>query len=81
MLGKALLTFSELNALLIQIEGIINSRPLMAVSDDCREPLPVTPAHLAIGRPINQLPESKEESLEESSKRTCLLYTSDAADE
>ena len=74
VLGKALLTFSELNALLIQIEGIINSRPLTAVSDDCRDPLPVTPAHLAIGRPINQLPESKEESLEESSKRTVERY-------
>ena len=73
-LGKALLTFSELNTLLIRIEGIVNSRPLTAVSDDCRDPLPVTPAHLAIGRPINQLPESKEESLEESSERTVERY-------
>ena len=74
VLGKALLTFSELNTLLIRIEGIINWRPLTAVSDDCRDPLPVTIAHLAIGRPINQLPESKEENLEESSKRTVERY-------
>ena len=74
VLGKALLTFSELNTLLIRIEGIINSRPLTAVSDDCRDPLLVTSAHLAIGRPISQLPESKEDSLEESNKRTVERY-------
>ena len=68
------LTFSELNTLLIRIEGIINSRPLTGVSDDCRYPLSVIPAHHAIGRPINQLPESKEESLEKSSKRTVERY-------
>ena len=44
------------------------------MSDDCRDPLPVTPAHLAIGRPVDHLPESKEESLEESSKRTVERY-------
>ena len=74
VLGRALLTFSELNTLLVRIEGIINSRPLTAVSDDCRDPLPITPAHLAIGRPINQLPERKESSLEETSKRTVERY-------
>ncbi|XP_068717081.1 uncharacterized protein [Montipora capricornis] len=70
VLGRALLGFSELNTLLVRIEGIINSRPLTAVSDDCRHLLPITPAHLAIGRPINQLPEKEESSLEETSKRT-----------
>ncbi|XP_068707820.1 uncharacterized protein [Montipora foliosa] len=74
VLGRALLTFSELNTLPVRIEGIINSRPLTAVSDDCRDPLPITPAHLAIGRPINQLPERKESSLEETSKRTVERY-------
>ena len=44
------------------------------MSDDCRDPLPVTPAHLAIGRPVDHLPENKEESLEESSKRTVERY-------
>ena len=52
VLGSALLPFSERNTFLIRIEGIIN--PWTAVSDDCRDPLPITPAHLAIGRPINQ---------------------------
>ncbi|XP_078371406.1 uncharacterized protein LOC144655058 [Oculina patagonica] len=67
VLGRALLTFTELNTLLIKIEGVINSRPLTAVSDDHRDPSPITPAHLAIGRSLNQLPDVNEDSLEMSS--------------
>ena len=74
VLGKALLTFTELNTLLVKIEGVINSRPLTAVSDDHRDPSPITPAHLAIGRPLNQLPEVSEENSEESSKKIMERY-------
>ena len=74
VLGKALLTFTELNTLLVKIEGVINSRPLTAVSDDHRDPSPITPAHLAIGRPLNQLPDVSEENSEESSKRIMERY-------
>ena len=73
-LGREPLIFSELNTLLVRIEGIINSRPLTAVSDDCRDPLPITPAHIAIGRPINQLPEREESSLEKTINRTVERY-------
>ena len=52
VMGKAPLTFTELNTLLVKIEGVINSRPLTAVSDHHRDPSPITPAHLAIGRPL-----------------------------
>ena len=69
VLGKALLIFTELNTLLVKTEGVINSRPLTAVSDDHRDPSPITPAHLAIGRPLNQLPDVSQENSEESSKR------------
>ena len=74
VLGKALLTFTELNTLLVKIEGVINSRPLTAVSDDHRDPYPITPAHLAIGRPLNQLPDVSQENPEESSKRILERY-------
>ena len=74
VLGRALLTFNELNTLLIKIEGVINSRPLTAVSDDNRDPLPITPAHLAIGRSLNQLPDAENDKLEESSKRIMERY-------
>ena len=74
VLGKALLTFTELNKLLVKIEGIINSRPLTAVSDDHRDPFPITPAHLAIDRPLNQLPDVSYENLWQSSKRIMERY-------
>ena len=69
VLGEARLTFTELNTLLVKIEGVINSRPLTAVSDDHRDQSPITPAHLAIGKPLNQLPDVSKENPEESSKR------------
>ena len=74
VLGKALLTFSELNTLLVKIEGVINSRPLTAVSDDHRDPSPITPSHLTIGRPLNELPDVSHKNLEESSKRIMERY-------
>ena len=74
VLGRALLSFSELNTLLIKIEGVINSRPLTAVSDDNRDPLPITPAHRSIGRSLKQLPDAEDDQLEESCKRIMERY-------
>ena len=75
VLGKALLTFSEMNTLLVQIEGTINTRPLTAVSDDQRDPLPITPAHLAIGRPLNNIPDvTVEDFSKESSSKIIERY-------
>ena len=74
VLGRTLLSFSELNTLLIKIEGVIKSRPLTAVSDDNRDPLPITPAHLAIGRSLKQLLDAEDDQLEDSSKRIMERY-------
>ena len=54
-IGKARLSYDELSTLLIEIEAIINSRPLSYLSsEDLEEPL--TPSHLFTGRRILSLP-------------------------
>ena len=51
VVGRAVLRFDEINTLLIEIESIINSRPLTYVFDDSEGiSYPLTPAHLLYGR-------------------------------
>ena len=47
-IGKAVLTYDEVQTLLFEVEQVINSRPLTYVYDDMEEP--VTPNHLLFGR-------------------------------
>ena len=70
VLGKLLLSFTELTTVLVKIKAIINSRPLTTVSDDVKDDTPITPAHLAIGRSLVSLPDTQEEIEPASSKKT-----------
>jgi hypothetical protein len=57
MIGKSKLSYDELFTILIEIEAVVNSRPISFVSsDDLSEPL--TPAHLLIGRHLLTLPDN-----------------------
>ena len=57
MIGQAKLSLDELHTMIVEIESIINSRPLSYVSSsDLEEPL--TPSHLLLGRRILNLPDN-----------------------
>jgi len=57
IIGQAKFTYDEFNTALIEVEGIINSRPLTFItSDDLEEPL--TPSHLLVGRRLLNLPDN-----------------------
>ncbi|GFW44991.1 integrase catalytic domain-containing protein [Trichonephila clavipes] len=51
------ITFEEFETIIIQIEGILNSRPLVPLSDNINEYEVLTPGLFIIGRPINAIPE------------------------
>ncbi|XP_035222580.1 uncharacterized protein LOC118195385 [Stegodyphus dumicola] len=49
----------ELETVLIEIEAILNSRPLTYVYSEVGEPEPLTPAHFLVGRRLTSLPSGK----------------------
>ena len=54
-LGRSKLSFDELTTILVEVEAVLNSRPLTYLySDDIEEPL--TPWHLVIGQRLLTLP-------------------------
>ena len=58
--GRASLTYEEVSTLVVEIEGLINLRPLTYVFDD-DEPnaTPLCPSHLIYGRRITSMPNSQ----------------------
>jgi hypothetical protein len=57
-LGNSILTCKELTTLLAQIEAFMNSRPLLALSNDSHVPLLLSPAHFLIGEALTSLPDN-----------------------
>ncbi|XP_076664982.1 uncharacterized protein LOC143367242 [Andrena cerasifolii] len=55
--GADLFTFEDFNTLIIEIESILNSRPLTAISSDPNDFLVLTPGHFLIGDSITSLRE------------------------
>ena len=56
-IGKARLSYDELQTAIVEVEAILNSRPISFLSaDDFEEPL--TPSHLIFGRRLISLPDN-----------------------
>jgi len=58
VLGNQPTTETVLHTVLIEVEGILNSKPLAYISSDLADPDPVTPNLLLMGRPDSSLPQA-----------------------
>ena len=54
-LGRAFVTLMQLENIEVEIEAMLNDRPLTYVSPDLADPEPLTPFHLLYDRRICQL--------------------------
>ena len=60
-LGRTFVTLQILETVVVEIEGMLNDRPLTYVSSDISDPEPLTPAHLIYGRRIVSVPHPVED--------------------
>ncbi|XP_070155815.1 uncharacterized protein [Polyergus mexicanus] len=56
-IGETALTYKEITTLLVQIEAVLNSRPLCPLSDDPEDLAPLTLGHFVIGAAPTTIPE------------------------
>ena len=55
-LGRAFISLEHLQTIVVEIEGMMNDRPLTYMYSDLQDPQPLTPAHLLYGRRLQQAP-------------------------
>ncbi|XP_058456575.1 uncharacterized protein LOC131433973 [Malaya genurostris] len=67
VLNESYLSYEEMNTLLIQVEAILNSRPLVQLTDDPVDYEALSPGHFLIGRELTAVAEPIYEHLKESS--------------
>ena len=65
-LGRTFVTLQTLETVVVEVESILNDRPLTYVSSDISDPEPLTPAHLIYGRRIVSVPHAVEDHDEDA---------------
>ena len=55
-LGRAFITLTDLQTIIVEVEAVLNDRPLTHLSSVTGDPEPLTPSHLLCGRRIVPLP-------------------------
>lgn len=66
ILGNTSLNYEDFSTLLIQIEAVLNSRPLSPLSADPLDTAPLTPGHFLITRSFTSLPEVNLDHISEN---------------
>lgn len=59
-IGQARLTYEELTTVLVDVEAVLNSRPIVALTEDANDEEALTPGHLLIGSSLKAMPEIDE---------------------
>ncbi|XP_058817410.1 uncharacterized protein LOC131680719 [Topomyia yanbarensis] len=62
VVGETPVSPEDMNTLLVQVEGCLNSRPLIPMSDDPNDLQPLTPAHFLFGKSLQAVPVSTNAS-------------------
>ena len=68
VMGNHKLTFEEFTTILCQIEQILNSRPISFISDDVKDDIILTPAHLCLGSQLESYPMKETKDLNDLPK-------------
>ena len=55
-IGRSLLTFEEFRTVVLEVEAVVNSRPLTYLYTDIQEGEPLSPAHFLSGRRLTTIP-------------------------
>ncbi|CAB4028574.1 PREDICTED: uncharacterized protein LOC102803486 [Paramuricea clavata] len=56
ILGRAYINLEGLQTIIVEIEAVLNDRPITYVTSEADDPEPLTPSHLLYGRRVRRLP-------------------------
>ena len=55
-LGRTFISLQQLQTVVVEIESMLNDRPLTYTNSDLQDSQPLTPSHLLCGRKLQQVP-------------------------